>query len=312
MIKILANDGIDAQGKSLIEAAGITVDTQNIPQSELALRIGEYDGLLVRSATKVTKAIIDAGKNLQIVCRGGVGMDNIDIEYAQSKGIKVFNTPASSSTAVAELVFAHLFATVRFLHLSNRQMPSSGVDNFNGLKKSYAQGIELFGKTIGIVGFGRIGREVARIAKGIGMKVMAYDVVFADKEARKTINTKGIRIARSVNSLLKEADFISLHVPSTDKPLIDKKALKLMKSTAGIINISRGGVIDEQSLIEALDQNRIAFACLDVFENEPKPNERLLNHPKISVSPHIGASTMEAQERIGGELANIVIDNLRR
>src|ERR1700749_1539528 len=176
MSKILANDGIDPIGKKLLEEAGFTVDTNNIPQEELPARLNEYDVITVRSATKVRKALIDATPNLKVIGRGGVGVDNIDVDYAKEKGIGVYNTPASSSLSVAELVFANLFGGVRFLHDSNRRMPVEGSTKFNDLKKAYAKGIELRDKTLGIVGFGRIGREVAKIAIGVGMDVLAYDL----------------------------------------------------------------------------------------------------------------------------------------
>lgn len=309
-MKILANDGIAPIGKTLIENAGIEIQTDNIPQAELKKQLNQFDGIIVRSATKIRKDLIDLCPNLKLICRGGVGMDNIDVDYARSKGIQVSNTPSASSTAVAELVFSHLFSTARFLHLSNREMPNDGKNNFKVLKKSYSKGIELNGKTIGIVGFGRIGQETARIAKGIGMKIIAFDIAFANPNFVQSIDKEGISIASKIEDLLQNSDFISLHVPAnkSGKALLGKSEFEMMKTGIGIVNCARGGVINEKDLLEYLENGKIAFACLDVFENEPMPNEKLLNHPKISVSPHIGASTKEAQERIGIELANIVID----
>src|SRR6201986_3035419 len=197
MIKILANDGIDPIGKKMLEDAGFFVDTNNIPQDELPIRLQEYDAITVRSATKVRKALIDACPNLKLIGRGGVGVDNIDVEYAKEKGVAVFNTPASSSLSVAELVFGHLFTGVRFLQDSNRKMPVEGNTKFNDLKKAYAKGVELGGKTIGILGFGRIGREVAKMAIGLGMDVLAYDLYDFNPEVELTLGG-GIKVKASV------------------------------------------------------------------------------------------------------------------
>lgn len=316
MIKILANDGIDPIGKSLLEKAGIQVETETVPQEQLVAALQNYDGLTVRSATKVRKELIDACPNLKLIGRGGVGMDNIDVDYARSKGIAVVNTPAASSLSVAELVFAHLFCGVRFLYDANRKMPHEGVSKFNDLKKAYAKGIELRGKTIGIVGFGRIGRETAKMALGLGMDVLAYDL----NDVPKTLNLElsgNIRVdvpvkAASLNELISNSDFISLHVPFADKPVLAQAEFELMKNGVGLVNCSRGGTVDEQALIEALDSGKVAFAGLDVFENEPQPLQTLLSHPKVSLTPHIGASTNEAQERIGTELANLIIDHFKK
>jgi D-3-phosphoglycerate dehydrogenase len=307
-MKILANDGIDAIGKQMLEAAGIIVDTQKIPQQDLMTRLQSYDGITVRSATQVRTALIDACPNLKIICRGGVGMDNIDVAYARSKGIQVSNTPASSSTAVAELVMAQLFGCVRFLHRSNRLLLQSDANLFNTLKKEYGGGTELYGKTLGIVGFGRIGQDVCRIATGVGMHVIAYDLT--PPAGYPTATAGYATLCNDIDQVLKTADYITLHTPAQadGTPLIGAAQLEIMKNGVGIINTSRGGIIDELQLLKYLDNNKVAFAALDVFENEPTPRAELLNHPKISVTPHIGAATLEAQERIGIELAQIVID----
>ena len=308
-MKILANDGISQSGIDELTKAGFEVITTNVAQEQLINYINEnkVSVLLVRSATTARKELIDACPDLKIIGRGGVGMDNIDVEYAREKGLSVINTPAASSSSVAELVFAHLYGGVRFLYDSNRNMPLEGETNFKGLKKAYAKGIELRGKTIGIIGFGRIGQEVAKIALGVGMKVVAADkyidstevaVTFFDGQSiSHTINTV------SVSDLLKQSDFISLHVPAQKDYVIGSKEFTLMKDGSAIINAARGGVIDEVALVEALDNQKLAFACLDTFENEPKPEIKLLMHPKISLTPHIGAATLEAQDRIGVELA---------
>ena len=315
MFKLLANDGIDPIGKEILEKAGFTVDTQTVPQEQLAEALQNYDALTVRSATKVRKELIDACPNLKLIGRGGVGMDNIDVDYARNKGIAVVNTPAASSLSVAELVFAHLFTGVRFLQDANRAMPSKGATAFNDLKKAYAKGIELRGKTIGIIGFGRIGRETAKIALGLGMDVLAYD--FSPiPETLPVVFSGGIEVNLPVKgvtfeTLLAESDFISLHVPFTDKPIIGAAEFAQMKNGAALVNCSRGGTVDETALLAALDSGKLAFAGLDVFDNEPTPRQDLLSHPKISLSPHIGASTNEAQERIGTELAQLIIDHFK-
>lgn len=316
MKKILANDGIDPIGKKLLEDAGFTVDTQTIPQDQLATALLNYDVITVRSATKVRKELIDACPNIKVIGRGGVGMDNIDVEYAKSKGVAVVNTPAASSLSVAELVFAHLFTGVRFLQDSNRKMPVDGASKFNDLKKAYAKGIELRGKTIGIIGFGRIGRETATVALGLGMKVLAYDLYPFNGSI--TLNLQGdIKVdiplqSVSLAEVIAQSDFISLHTPFADRPILGKDEFAAMKTGVGIVNCSRGGTIDELALIEALDSGKVAFAGLDVFDNEPNPLQAILNHPKISLTPHIGASTNEAQERIGTELANLIIQHFNK
>ncbi|MFM6953369.1 MAG: D-2-hydroxyacid dehydrogenase [Sphingobacteriaceae bacterium] len=316
MFNLLANDGIDPIGKEILEKAGFTVDTNTVPQEQLAEALRAYDALTVRSATKVRKELIDACPNLKLIGRGGVGMDNIDVDYARSKGIAVVNTPAASSLSVAELVFAHLFSGVRFLQDANRAMPSKGATAFNELKKAYAKGIELRGKTIGIIGFGRIGRETAKLALGLGMDVIASDFSPVP-ETLPLLLSGGVEVhvpvtAASLETLLEQADFISLHVPYTDKPILGAAEFAKMKTGAALVNCSRGGTVDELALLEALNSGKLAFAGLDVFENEPTPRQEILNHPKISLSPHIGASTNEAQERIGAELAQLIIEQFNK
>ena len=309
--KILANDGIDAKGKELLEKAGFTVVTEKVAQDQLtnAINTENYVALTVRSATKVRKDLIDACPTLKVIGRGGVGMDNIDVDYARAKGLQVINTPAASSHSVAELVFAHFFGLVRFLHDSNRRMPLSGDTEFDVLKKKYAKGVELKGKTLGIIGFGRIGQEVAKIGLGIGMKVIAHDPFLT--EAMIEIDIHGVSPVRvkiqtlAMDKILEEADFLTLHVPSGK--VIGAKEYASMKNGVCIVNAARGGVIDEQELLNALNSGKVAHAALDVFENEPNPMKNLLLHEKISLTPHIGAATEEAQERIGIELAEKMI-----
>lgn len=316
-MKVLANDGISKSGIKALEKGGFEVITTKVAQEQVANFINTHDVkvLLVRSATKVRKDIIDACPGLKIIGRGGVGMDNIDVAYAREKGLHVINTPASSSESVAELVFAHLFTGVRFLHDANRNMPLEGDTNFDGLKKAYANGIELRGKTLGIIGFGRIGQAVAKMALGLGMKVIAADkyvneaVIRVDFYNGQFINVE--IVTESLEDVIKHSDFITLHVPAQDGYVIGREELQMMKENVGIINCARGGVIDEVALVEALDEDKVLFAGLDVFENEPTPEIRILMHPKISLTPHIGAATLEAQDRIGTELAEQIISLLK-
>ena len=316
-MKVLANDGIATSGIIALENAGFEVILKTVAQEQLAEFINEnkVDVLLVRSATKVRESLIDSCPSIKIIGRGGVGMDNIDVEYARNKGIKVINTPAASSHSVAELVFAHLFGMVRFLHDSNQNMPLEGDSKFKELKKAYAKGVELRGKTLGILGFGRIGQATAKIGLGAGMKVVAYDPYidaaniqldfFDGQHVNFTIDTI------EKEAVLEQADFISLHVPAQDEYVIGEKEFKIMKDGAGIVNAARGGVIDEKALIEAIEEGKISNAALDVFENEPTPEVKLLMNRSISLTPHIGAATQEAQDRIGEELASQIIDILK-
>ena len=311
MIKILANDGIHPDGLLLLEEASYLVSEDKIAQDDLPAGIADYDVLIVRSATKVNKAVIDAGKKLKIIARGGVGLDNIDVEYAQSKGIQVFNTPQASSRAVAELATGHIFTLARMLQRSNRELAAGG--DFKKLKKESESGFQIKGKTLGIVGFGRIGQELAKIALGLGMRVRAHDpfvneaeigIQLGDHQDLKlslTIHTE------SLEKVLRDADILSFHIPGIGKPLLGAAELEKLKTGAVLINTARGGVIDETALLAALDSGKIGGAGLDVFENEPTPSEALLRHPKVSCSPHIGASTVEAQAYIGMELADKII-----
>ena len=309
MVNILANDGISSSGVESLKKSGFNIITTNVAQEQLENYINKENisVLLVRSATTVKKELIDKCPGLKIIGRGGVGMDNIDVDYARSKNIHVINTPAASSASVAELVFAHLYGSVRFLHESNRAMPLEGDSNFKKLKKAYARGVELRGKTIGIIGFGRIGRETAKIALGIGMNVIAYDKFLESADIKlEFMNNKtvdfNIKISK-FDDLLKTSDFISLHVPAQKNYVIDKSQFNKMKNGVGIINAARGGVINEVELVSAIKSGKVSFAGLDTFENEPVPEIQLLMNPKLSLTPHIGAATNEAQDRIGLELA---------
>jgi D-3-phosphoglycerate dehydrogenase len=314
MIKILANDGIHPDGKLLLEEAGFQVDTNKVPQEELPNVLNNYDVIVVRSATKVRKDLIDACPNLKVISRGGVGLDNIDAEYARSKGIQVYNTPNASSRAVAELAFAHMFSLARMLNQSNREMITRGDTEFDKLKKAYSEGVQLRRKNLGIIGFGRIGQEAARIGLGMGMKILATDLVVEDADiqvyssednvVRLSVNVETV----SWDELLKKSDFITLHVPGGSNPLIGKEEFAKMKNGVIIVNTARGGTIDEDALLEALNSGKVGGAGLDVFVGEPKPRRDLLEHPRISVSPHVGGSTQEAQSAIGMELAEQIME----
>ncbi|MFT4830387.1 MAG: D-3-phosphoglycerate dehydrogenase [Psychroserpens sp.] len=313
-MKILVNDRISQTGILALENAGFEVNTTKVAQEQLINYINKnsIDILLVRSATIVDKLVIDNCPTLKIIGRAGVGMDNINVEYAKQKGIKVINTPEASAESVAELVFAHLYGGVRFVYDSNRSMPLEGDSKFNSLKKAYSKGLELKGKTLGIIGFGKIGQATAKIALGIGMKVIYHDhhreettitVPFFDGQSVSFVLKN-----HTMEDLLKSADFFSMHVPAQKNYAIGKKEFELMKDGVGIINTARGGVIDEVALVDALENGKVLFAGLDVYESEPNPEIRILMHPQISLTPHIGGSTIEAQDRIGLEIANLIIN----
>ncbi|MCZ2139909.1 MAG: D-2-hydroxyacid dehydrogenase, partial [Bacteroidia bacterium] len=311
----------DVNGKNILEKAGFVVETNKIAQENLASELQKFDAILVRSATKVRKDIIDACPNLKLIGRGGVGMDNIDVAYAKNKGIAVINTPASSSASVAELVFAHIFTGTRFLQITNRVMPLQGNSEFANLKKVASNGIELNGKTMGIYGFGRIGQEVAKIGIGLGMKILAFDPYVSTVDLSLDLPALGqnSRLKVSIQTVSEESvithsDFITFHVPFNegDKAIINAAKMEKMKKGVGLINCSRGGVIDEKDLLFALESNRVAFAGLDVFEKEPPVNMEILKHDRVSLSPHIGGSTVEAQNRIGIELAEKVIEHFKK
>lgn len=315
-MKVLANDGISKSGILALEKEGFEVITTKVAQEQVANFVNQNDisVLLVRSATKVRKDIIDACPSLKIIGRGGAGMDNIDVDYAKSKGIQVINTPAASSESVAELVFAHLFSGIRFLHDSNRNMPLEGDTNFNGLKKAYSNGIELRGKTLGIIGLGRNGQATAKMALGLGMKVIATDISVENATISLSFfdgqTVSFTIVTQSLESLLQEADFISLHVPTQKNYIIGEKEFAIMKEGVGIVNCARGSALDEVALVAALDSGKVLFAGLDVYENEPTPEITILMNPKISLTPHIGAATLESQDRIGIELAQQIINLL--
>ena len=315
MAKILVNDGLHNTGLLMIQAAGHEVIKEKIPQHDLHSALSGFDVICVRSATQVRKPEIDAGDRLKAICRAGVGLDNIDVKYASQKGIAVINTPGASSRSVAELALGHMIAIARSLHLSNRTMPETGARDFSRLKKAYSGGFELYGRTLGLIGFGRIGQETAKTALGIGMKVVATDP-YVDSavlhlgndvfDMDYTVKTT------SLGQLLVQSDIISLHLPFSGQAVISKNEINQMKDGVVIINCARGGLLDEDALLEGLNSGKILAAGLDVFENEPTPHIDLLRHANVSVSPHIGAATVEAQERIGVELAEQLLDFLNK
>lgn len=313
-MKILPNDGISLSAIEFLEKEGHEVLNHKVAQEQLANFINDnnIEVLLVRSATQVLKELIDQCPSIKIIGRGGVGMDNIDVQYAKEKGVHVINTPAASSRSVAELVFAHMFSLYRYLQDSNRNMPLEGDTNFAALKKSYSGAMELGGKTLGVIGFGRIGVEVIKIGLSLGMKILVSDV----NDITKTITLDfydGQQVHFEISTVpmeevIKNSDVISVHIPKQNKYIIGEAELNKMKPNAIIVNASRGGIIDEVALINALNEDKIFGAALDVFEKEPKPEITLLMNPKLSLSPHIGGNTKEAQERVGMELAEQIIE----
>lgn len=315
-INVLANDGLHPAGVDMLEKAGYNVIQNKVAQAQLATFINDNNVsvVLVRSATKVRQDVIDACPGLKLIGRGGVGMDNIDVDYARSKGLHVVNTPAASSDSVAELAMAHLYGMVRFLPDSNRNMPLDGDSKFADLKKQYAKGQELKGKTLGLIGTGRIAMAMAERAVGVGMKVIAHSPSGQNKTVSLSFfdgQSVDVTIENvSMDELLKSSDFVSLHVPKQPKAILDAKSIDKMKDGAAIINTSRGGIVDEEALLAAIDSGKIRYAALDVFENEPTPAIKVLMRAELSLSPHIGASTVEAQARIGEELADAIIKHV--
>ncbi len=295
-MKVLISDGLSKKGQEIIENAGIECVNQHFSPEELIENIKDYDCILVRSATKVPKEAIDAGVKLKVIARGGAGIDNIDHQYAKSKGIPTLNTPAANSASVAELAIAHMFALARFLHKSNVTMRDG---KWN--KKEY-KGIELNEKILGLVGCGKIGQLTAGRANGLGMKVIGYDPYVKVAE--------GIEMV-SFDELLAKADFVSLHVPKQAEPVIGAKEIAKMKDGVYIINCARGGVVDEAALLDALNSGKVAGAGIDVYVEEPTNNTELISHPNVSVTPHVGASTNEAQERVGTEIAQKIVEALK-
>ncbi len=318
-MKVLANDGISEAGAQKLQEAGIELLPNRVAPEHLSNFINEnnVDVLLVRSATQVRHELIDACPSLKIVGRGGVGMDNIDVEYAIDKGLYIINTPKASSHSVAEMVFAHFFALARFLHEANRMMPLEGDTKFSVLKKLYANAVELKGKTLGVIGFGPIGQEVLKIGISLGMKVK----VLTRKPKTETLELDffdGQKVSFEITStndwkeFLKDTEFISINTPKTNEYIIDTPQFEMMEDGVFIVNTARGGVINEQELLEFIESGKVAGAALDVFENEPTPSLNILMNPAISLTPHLGGNTLDAQEKIGTELAEQIIELKKR
>ena len=297
MTRILVSDGMEKVAMDKLIQDGFEVVDKHYEEEELKEQIKNFDVILVRSATKIRKPLIDIAKNgeLKLIIRGGVGVDNIDVEYARKNGIQVNNTPNASTVSVAEMTLAHMLTISRYINNANITMRQGKWE-----KKKY-KGVELFGKTLGLIGFGRIAKEVAKRAQAMGMKVAYYD---------KLGKAKGYNDYKfyELNDLLKKADYISVHIPfgKNNKPVIGKEQFDVMKDGVYLINCARGGVIDEDELVKALNSGKVAGAALDVFCGEPNPKEELVNNDRVSVTPHIAGSTKEAQERIGMEIVDIV------
>lgn len=309
MWNILANDGMAAEGQKQLESQGHKVDTDHKDLDTLKQCINDYDVIIVRSATKVRQELIDVMSRTKLIIRAGVGLDNIDVEYAQAKGIEVENTPKASSRSVAELAFAHLMGLYRFLPQAAREMAVEGDTNFKGLKKKYSKGQEIQGQRLGIIGLGRIGKELANIALGAGMDVIAHDPWTEDNgiKIKMAGQTMQIHIPLvSKEEVIEKSDVISIHIPSADEPIIGQAEIEACKSGVFLLNTARGGAIEEEALLKGLASGQVGGAALDVFENEPTPKAELLNHPLISVSPHIGASTKQAQIKIGSNIVEII------
>ena len=295
MLRILLNDGLDKKAISNLELLGCDVDTNHYDIEDLKEKIKEVDCIVIRSATKIRRELIDEaikGGKLKLIIRGGVGLDNIDVKYAEQNGIKVRNTPNASSSSVAEIILAHMFSLARFLNQSNITMKA-------GLwkKKEYV-GVELEGKTLGIIGMGRIGSELAKKCISLGMKIIYFDLMDI-----KNIDNNYRKV--EFDELLGESDFISINISGT-KSIIGSEELKKVKKGAFIINTSRGKALDEEAIITSLNDGTLGGVGLDVFLEEPSKNLELINHPKVSLTPHIGASTKEAQMKIGKEFINII------
>lgn len=297
-MRILVTDGMDKSAIETLKANGHEVVEQFYEPPDLGAALKDFDVCVVRSATKVRKEHIDAekGGKLKLIIRGGVGVDNIDVKYAEENGITVKNTPKASSNSVAELALAHMLSCSRYISIAGHTMREDKWE-----KKAYGKGIEIGGKTLGVIGYGRIGQALGRMAQGLGMKVLAYDIYKIpglESETMKYVE---------MDELLAKSDFISLHTPAIDgKPLINKENIDKMKDGVVFINTSRGNNVDEAALLEALESGKIRSAGLDVYAEEPAKNKALYSHPNVSCTPHIGAATKEAQKRIGAEIVDII------
>ena len=297
-MKILVTDGMDAEALALLRQKGHEVVEQFYEPEQLGQALRDFDAVVVRSATKVRAAQLDAarGGRLRLIVRAGVGVDNIDVAHAEELGITVKNTPRASSHAVAELALGHMFSCARYISAAGYTMRQG-----RWAKKAYGKGVELHGKTLGIIGYGRIGQTLGRMAQALGMNVLAYDIYRVEGVECETMRYV------ELDELLSNSDFISLHTPAMDgKPLINRENIGKMKDGVIFINTSRGNNVDEEALLEGLESGKIRAAGLDVYAQEPPRCEALLQHPNVSCTPHIGAATREAQHRIGMEIVDIM------
>ena len=298
-MRILVTDGMDKTAMELLRSEGHEVVEQFYAPEELGKALREFDACVVRSKTKVRAAQIDEakGSSLKLIIRGGVGVDNIDVDYAKEAGIQVMNTPRASSESVAELAMAHMFSCARYISVAGHSMREGKWE-----KKAYSKGIELSGKTLGIIGFGRIGQKLGSMAKGIGMDVVAYDIFHVPGIEEKM----GMKYVE-MDELLAKSDFISLHTPAINGvKLISAENIAKMKDGVVFVNTSRGNNVDEAALLDALNSGKVRAAGLDVYADEPASNVALYSHPAVSCTPHIGAGTQEAQKRIGMEIVDII------
>ena len=299
MARILITDGMDKSAIAKLKELGHEVVEQFYESDDLGAAMRDFDAMVVRSKTKVRAPHIDAaaGSKMKLIIRGGVGVDNIDVKYAEEKGMTVRNTPCASSASVAELALTHMLALTRFVASANVTMRQDKWD-----KVKYAKGMEIGGKTLGIIGFGRIGQELGKMAKALGMKV-----IVTGRTVKPELEEKfGVKYV-TMDELLAQSDYVSLHTPALgDKPLVDAEFLAKMKHGAILINTSRGKNVDEAALLDALNAGQLRGAGLDVWFEEPTANHDLYCHPAVSCTPHIGAQTMEAQQRIGAEIVDII------
>ncbi|MDO6744985.1 NAD(P)-dependent oxidoreductase [Tenacibaculum soleae] len=317
-MKILANDGISESGKATLENAGFEVIITKVAQEQLESFINEdeINVIIIKNNTEIHAELIDNCPSLKLIANAGTNNDNIDVMYAQECGVQVVNIADASANAIAELVFAHLLGMARFLHQANREMPLEGDMSFNAMKKQFSNGTELRGKTLGIVGMDAAGQQVAKLALGVGMKVVAYDVNYDNSIIIPIdfFNGQNIDIEidmLSSDELFKEAHFISLHLSAQENHVISTKEFEQMKDGVGFINVAQAGLVDEIALVKAIESGKVKYAGLDTFENQPKPEIQLLMNPNLSLSPNIAAYTVEAQHKIGTELADKIINSLQ-
>lgn len=316
-MKILANDLISESGKTTLENAGFEVITTKVAQEQLENFINdeEINGIIIKGNTEIHAELIDNCPSLKLIANASINNDNIDVTYAQECGVQVVNISDASANAIAELVFAHLLGMSRFLHQANREMPLEGDMSFNVLKKQFSNGTELRGKTLGIIGMTSAGQQVAKLALGLGMKVIAYDINFENTVIIPFEFYNGQTVDIEIDlitadELLEESHFISLHLPAQENYVIGTKEFEKMKDGVGFINVAESGLVDEIALINAIESGRVKFAGLDAFENQPKPEIQLLMNPELSLSPNIAVNTVESQHKIGVELANKIINSL--